>query len=82
MRPRIYIDTSVFGGYFDDEFAQYIFPLFERISKNEFLVLFSAVTQDELDNAPQMVKNLVRGLKTECTEFLDITDESVELANA
>jgi predicted nucleic acid-binding protein len=81
MRPRIYIDTSVFGEYFDEEFARHTIPLFERIGKNEFVILFSAATQDELDNAPQMVKDLVMGLKAEWTEFLDITDESVELAN-
>lgn len=31
MKPRIYIDTSVFGGYFDEEFKDHTIPLFERI---------------------------------------------------
>ena len=30
-QQRIYIDTSVFGGYFDIEFAEYTIPLFERV---------------------------------------------------
>jgi hypothetical protein len=34
VRQRIYIDTSVFGGYFDEEFARHTIPLFERISWN------------------------------------------------
>jgi predicted nucleic acid-binding protein len=81
VKQRIYIDTSVFGGYFDEEFSRHTIPLFERLIRNEFIILFSAATQDELETAPQKVKELVRGLKTEWTEYLDITDESIELAN-
>lgn len=77
----IYIDTSVFGGYFDKEFAEHTIPLFERISNNEFTILFSTVTQVELENAPEKVKQLVKGLKAEWTDYLDITDEAVELAS-
>ncbi len=80
MKPRIYIDTSVFGGFFDEEFAENTIALFDRIRNNEFILLFSTVTQDELENAPQKVKELVIGLKAENTEFLDITDEVVDLA--
>ena len=80
MKQRIYIDTSVFGGYFDEEFAEHTIPLFDRLKKNEFTLLFSTVTQDELENAPEKVKELVKGLKIESTEFLDTTYEAVDLA--
>ena len=80
MKQRIYIDTSVFGGYFDEEFAEHTIPLFDRLKNNEFTLLFSTVTQDELENAPGKVKDLVKGLKVESTEFLDTTDEAVDLA--
>lgn len=80
MKQRIYIDTSVFGGYFDEEFAEHTIPLFNRLKSNEFILLFSTVTQDELENAPEKVKELVKGLKIESTEFLDTTDEAVDLA--
>ena len=80
MKQRIYIDTSVFGGYFDEEFAEHTIPLFNRLKSNEFTLLFSTVTQDELENAPQKVKELVKSLKIESTEFLDTTDEAVDLA--
>ncbi len=80
MIQRIYIDTSVFGGYFDDEFAEHTKPLFLRLKNNEFKLLFSSVTQDELNNAPERVRNLVKGIKTEMTEFLDVTDEVTKLA--
>lgn len=81
MKPRIYIDTSVFGGYFDEEFQEFTQPLFERIQKQEFILLFSTVTQDELENAPIRVQKLVRQLSAELTEFIDLTVEAIELAN-
>ncbi|MGI6337771.1 MAG: type II toxin-antitoxin system VapC family toxin [Bacteroidales bacterium] len=80
MRQRIYIDTSVFGGYFDEEFSEHTIPLFERIKNEEFILLFSTITQDELDNAPEKVKELVRSLKTKNTEFIEVTNEVVDLA--
>lgn len=80
MKQRLYIDTSVFGGYYDDEFAEHTIPLFNRLRNGDFLLLFSAVTQEELETAPERVKELVRALKVELTEFLEITDEVVELA--
>ena len=81
-KQRIYIDTSVFGGYFDSEFDTFTKPLFERINKGEFIILYSTVTQDELENAPDRVQNLVKNLKVEQTEFIEETDEAVELASA
>ena len=80
MRQRIYIDTSVFGGYFDDEFSEHTIPLFDRIRNEEFTLLFSTVTQEELENAPEKVKKLVRNLKAEYTEFLETTSEVINLA--
>ena len=80
MKQRIYIDTSVFGGYFDEEFAEHTIPLFDRLKSGEFILLFSTVTQDEIENAPEKVKELVKSLKAESTEFLDTTDEAVDLA--
>lgn len=80
MKQRLYIDTSVFGGHFDIEFAEFTIPLFERINRGEFTLLFSTVTQEELENAPENVRNLVKSIKAEHTEFLETTDFVVDLA--
>lgn len=80
MKQRLYIDTSVFGGYFDEEFKEFTKQLFEKILKGEFVLIFSTVTQDELENAPFKVRNLVTSLKAEYTEFIEETEEAVELA--
>ena len=82
VKQRLYIDTPVFGGYFDDEFAEFTKPLFDKISKGDFKLLFSTVTQDELENAPSEVRELVKHLKTEYTEFIEETEEAIDLASA
>ena len=66
--------------YFDEEFAEHTAPLFDRLKNNEFILLFSTVTQDELSEAPDNVKTLVKSLKTELTEFIETTDEALDLA--
>jgi len=80
VKQRLYIDTSVFGGYYDEEFEEFTKPLFDRIREDEFLLLFSTVTQDELENAPIQVRELVKHLKVDFTEFVEITEEAAELA--
>ncbi len=80
QRQRLYLDTSVFGGFYDEEFVEFTVPLFNRLNSREFKLLFSTVTQDELENAPEKVRNLVKQLKADNTEFLEITDEAVDLA--
>lgn len=81
VKQRLYIDTSVFGGYYDKEFKEFTKPLIDRLLNNEFILLFSVVTQDELENAPARVKELVKNLKAESTETIEITEEAVELAS-
>jgi hypothetical protein len=81
MKQRIYIDTSVFGGYFDIEFAEYTIPLFERVRNNELQIIYSTLTEQELGPAPEKVKQLVRDLPVGNVEFIDITAEAVTLAN-
>ena len=35
MKQRIYIDTSVVGGYFDEEFEEATIKLFDRLDNDE-----------------------------------------------
>jgi predicted nucleic acid-binding protein len=81
VKQKIYIDTSVFGGYFDEEFSNQTIPLFERIKNEEFILLYSSVTQGELENAPNYVKELVKSLKVDFTEYIDVSDEAIDLAD-
>ncbi|MEO6834240.1 MAG: hypothetical protein ABI378_16095 [Chitinophagaceae bacterium] len=42
---------------------------------------FSTVTEEELLNAPERVKELVIGIRKESTEFCEVTNEVIELAS-
>jgi predicted nucleic acid-binding protein len=81
MKQRIYIDTSVFGGFFDEEFAEHTIPLFDRLKNDEFTLLYSTVTEEELESAPQKVKELVKSIKIDNTEFLEASSEAIDLAS-
>ena len=49
MKQRIYIDTSVIGGYYDTEFEVPTKQLFERIVNKDFIIYFSEVNETELE---------------------------------
>jgi hypothetical protein len=79
---RIYLDTSIFGGYFEPEFELWTKVLFDRVAKKEYKVLVSRLTDIELKNAPPQLRNLASSLQEENVEWLDITVEAVQLANS
>lgn len=78
---RIYVDTSVFGGYFELEFELWSKIFFEHIIKGEIKMLFSQMTEFELEKSPQYVKNLFLKIPEKNIEFLSINDEAIHLAD-
>ena len=80
MRQRIYIDTSVIGGYFDDEFEEASQRLFDRIINKDFDVYFSEVNETELSLAPMHIQELKKLIPAECYKYLDLNEESKKLA--
>ncbi len=79
-KQRIYLDTSVYGGYFDDEFQGFTRPLFKRINNGEFTIIFSTLLEEELEFAPEKVQNLVQGIGLANAELVIETKSAVELA--
>ena len=77
---RIYLDTSVFGGYYETEFELYSKMLFQKIIKGEIILLYSQITEIELSRAPNNVQKLIQQIPEDYIEFLSITDEARELA--
>ena len=45
MIKRVYIDTSVFGGNFDEEFSNDTIPFFDRVRNGEVTIIVSDVLQ-------------------------------------
>jgi hypothetical protein len=81
MRPRFYIDTSVFGGYFDDEFYLITKQLFISIRTENTRILYSELTESELENAPQKIKDFIIGLPKDLIEYIEISPEAIDLAD-
>ena len=79
---NLYIDTSVIGGYFDVEFEEETKMLFGSIFNNEFHVIYSSVTEDELINAPKKVKELLNSIPNESKTKIELTEEAVMLSDS
>lgn len=80
MKRRIYIDTSVIGGYYDEEFEDATKKFFTRIENKDFIVYFSEVNETELVLAPQEVKEVKDKIPVDCLKYLEIDDEVNNLA--
>lgn len=80
MRQRIYIDTSVIGGYFDEEFEYATKRLFDRIIDKDFDVYFSEVNETELSLAPTHIQDLKKLIPLECYKYAELNEEAKQLA--
>ena len=63
MKKRIYIDTSVVGGYFDKEFQEETMRLYNWFEDNDVVFVISDLLDLELLNAPEKVKNILSKIK-------------------
>ena len=79
---RIYADTSVFGGCFDEEFAKESGALFQEVRSGRFRLLVSSTTIRELDNAPKEVQAVLGSISPEVIEYLELSDEVADLRDA
>ena len=80
MRLRIYVDTSVFGGCFDDEFKHYSSSLVSQFRRGAKTLVLSDLTLKELELAPENVREVVDSIPNEFIEYVELTEESISLA--
>ena len=79
-QQRIYIDTSIVGGFFDTEFEKETKMLFQRLENKEIIFVISTVLGKELEDAPLHVKNLLDHYDKTSFEKVVLTDEAKVLA--
>jgi predicted nucleic acid-binding protein len=79
--PKIYLDTSVFGGYYDIEFEDDTQLLFEKIKLGQFKIVYSNTTEDELLEAPEKVQALLHGIDNDLKIKVELNEEAVNLAD-
>lgn len=81
MKQRIYIDTSIVGGYFDEEFKEATIALFSRLQNGEVIFVVSELLDLELINAPRKVSELLHNYSVDKFERVEFTEEVIKLAD-
>ena len=78
---RIYADTSVFGGVFDEEFASPSRKFFEQVWEEQYRLVCSLLVQKEIEGAPEKVRKFFDAMSL-VSEWITPTSEARELQNA
>ena len=79
---KIYADTSVFGGVFDEQFAEHSQKFFDEVSHGRYALVISAIVQDEIDSgAPDDVRQFFEDT-TGAAQMVKLTPKIVRLRNA
>jgi len=81
MIQRVYIDTSVIGGYFDKQFKEWSIKLFDEFKNGNKIAVISDITLDELELAPKKVQEVLKLVPTIYLEIVESNLETEQLAN-
>ena len=77
----IYVDTSVFGGKFDEEFGYWTQWFFDRALQGDIILLKSDVVDDELAGSPKFVRECVDSVPGTIIQHVELTEETIFLAD-
>lgn len=80
MKHRLYLDTSVFGGVFDEEFSKYSIQLFDQVKRGKAICVLSKLVGEELEKSPKQVKSYFEQLPSIYFEKLIDTAQMDRLA--
>lgn len=80
-KQRFYIDTSVFGGYFDSEFENWSKQFIAEIQAGSSIPVISDVTIKEIEKAPTRVIELFESILSNNAELVEINNEIEILSN-
>lgn len=65
---------------YDEEFEEISTLLFEKVRLGQIICVYSDLSETELENAPQRIKDFFSGLPKEHTQKIEVTEEAFELA--
>ena len=82
MLQRAYIDTSVLGGQFDEEFKIYTKLFFEEVFNGHYKLILSDLLITELLGAPENILEFYNSIPKQHVEEIEQTEESIILAEA
>lgn len=76
---RVYLDTSVIGGCFDEEFAEESKALLQMVNNGKIRLIVSDILVDELEQAPQQVQKKFGALSPQHLEAVRQSEETERL---
>jgi predicted nucleic acid-binding protein len=79
--PRVYTDTSVIGGVFDEEFSESSRSFFYNVDNGLIVLVLSSVVCEEIKSAPGYVKEYFEDMRYN-SEFIEVTKEAIILQHA
>ena len=77
---RIYIDTSVIGGCFDSEFAEWSNKLIDEVKNGRKIAVISDQTLQELEAAPARVREFLQTIPRAHLLMIELDEEAKRLA--
>ena len=77
---KIYTDTSVIGGCFDEEFMEWSNALFEEFVAGTKQIMLSDLTLQELEFARQEIREKIKKVPLKYQVAIVINDEAITLA--
>lgn len=80
-KQRVYVDTSVIGGNFDEEFVTWSNGLMKDFSLGIFTLVTSEMVASEIAEAPLFIQDKFVELLSYDPEVLTISNASLALAN-
>lgn len=80
-KQSLYLDTSVYGGYFDEEFERFTKLFFNQVNEGLFSILYSTVVQDELELAPKRIRDFVSSISINNAEIIQLSESALNLAS-
>ena len=78
---RIYIDTSVVGGVFDEEFRKASESFFGNVDSGDHILVISELLRSELLDAPERVRTFLDRYKGKQVEEVKLNVEILDLAD-
>jgi len=79
---RVYLDASVVGGFFDEEFAESSRQLVDAILRGVVVPLVSETLAAEIADAPEEVQALLGRITAAGAERLSLSAEAIDLQGA
>ena len=80
-KQLVYVDTSVIGGVFDEEFSVHSRLFFDKVIAGEYKIIVSDILEQELEKAPDSVLSFFASIPEEAIVRVELNEAADSLAS-